>query len=743
MSTEYLAIGAPRYDNFDGKVLIYPIKRITKSGTLVSKYIWEVSSETPDKGEYFGASLVAIDINGDTRDELIIGAPIYSYKNQREIGRIYVYLRDDEVFSYLKKFLIEKIIFGHKSGGRFGTALSSCDVNIDSYIDVIVGAPYEQNNHNSMGAIYIYFGSDSGLDTNNFQRIGSESLPNVIQGFGISIASNTDFDANGYNDILVGSYLSENAVLLRTKPIATLNITNISFEPKRIQIDDNNCNNNQNSCFKINYCVQYMGKFIRDKQMILITVEITDRKVRELRAVLAKSNTKFEQKIVELKANQQNCFNNQLILNKPETLNDILTPIELKITVDIQNETTTQFCSDCAIAAIHSVYEYIDFNHGCQTQKCLSRLAMTAVSKYKGLPIHTNLIEGLHDTIDVEISVVNTGDPSLNTVLTIKMSPILLNLTNSAEAYKCKAIEDISAYKCNVSRRLQKGRPVHMNLHFIVSKVTTNALKIDFQLNSNSEVERNSRLTDSMSFQIIRKASLTIFSDTMEKFSFSDKTRRVAFDLPYNLVKSGPSSVTSAFIDLQLPHNIIVPSSESHTICDQLVSAKSHTDFPIVNKTLDLNCEKSLETKCSTFSCRLPDFNSGDYNQPFILSLSLIPYNIKHLEFSDITLKITSQIKVKENIKYETPITSSTTTTIYMVRDDPIKDEVIKPWVVMVSSGTGLLVLILTIIVLIRYGFFRRKKLEEIEKIKKRISMKLEMYDINVVDLDEDNANNG
>ena len=49
------------------------------------------------------------------------------------------------------------------------------------------------------------------------QRISAaEHLDHLnLRGFGISIIGNKDVDQNFYNDILVGSYLSNKAVLLR------------------------------------------------------------------------------------------------------------------------------------------------------------------------------------------------------------------------------------------------------------------------------------------------------------------------------------------------------------------------------------------------------------------------------------------------------------------------------------------------------------------------------------------------
>jgi hypothetical protein len=98
--------------------------------------------------------------------------------------------------------------------------------------------------------------------------------------------------------------------MARNKPIAKLSAT-IAFEPSKIRLHQNKCNNNQNSCANIEYCVSYDGKHIRDSQSAVITLEITDSKLRvkENRAKI--NNTKnLEQKTIELRANKKNCFSN-------------------------------------------------------------------------------------------------------------------------------------------------------------------------------------------------------------------------------------------------------------------------------------------------------------------------------------------------------------------------------------------------------------------------------------------------
>ena len=40
---------------------------------------------------YFGFSLLAVDLNGDGLDELLVSAPMYSLPGQTEIGQVHVY----------------------------------------------------------------------------------------------------------------------------------------------------------------------------------------------------------------------------------------------------------------------------------------------------------------------------------------------------------------------------------------------------------------------------------------------------------------------------------------------------------------------------------------------------------------------------------------------------------------------------------------------------------------------------
>ncbi|RIL06896.1 MAG: hypothetical protein DCC71_04965 [Proteobacteria bacterium] len=90
---------------------------------------------------------------------------------------------------------------------RFGDAVASAgDVNGDGYEDVIVGAPFFEDGEASEGAAFVFHGGPNGLG--NGSAAGAAT---VLQGdqddarFGVAVASAGDVDADGYDDVVVGS----------------------------------------------------------------------------------------------------------------------------------------------------------------------------------------------------------------------------------------------------------------------------------------------------------------------------------------------------------------------------------------------------------------------------------------------------------------------------------------------------------------------------------------------------------
>uniref|UniRef100_A0A8K9X4S9 Integrin subunit alpha 4 n=1 Tax=Oncorhynchus mykiss TaxID=8022 RepID=A0A8K9X4S9_ONCMY len=142
-------------------------------------------------GSYFGASVCAVDLNGDGLSDLLVGAPMYS--TTREEGRVHVYINQGAANMKEAEFQLA----GSKSyAARFGETITDLgDIDDDGFPDVAVGAPQEEE---LRGAIYIYNGRKTGISQTYSQRITGSLLGNELKMFGQSVSGGIDVDGNGY-----------------------------------------------------------------------------------------------------------------------------------------------------------------------------------------------------------------------------------------------------------------------------------------------------------------------------------------------------------------------------------------------------------------------------------------------------------------------------------------------------------------------------------------------------------------
>ena len=154
--------------------------------------------------DYFGISVSgAGDANGDSYDDVVIGAPGYGSGSLRYAGRAYIHNGSLSGVSSSAS----STLTGGAAGDYFGYSVSGAgDVNSDGYDDVIIGANfYTSDSIPTAGAVYIHHGSSSGVPLSPSTTLTGDS---AYRELGFSVSGAGDVNGDGYDDVILGSNLA-------------------------------------------------------------------------------------------------------------------------------------------------------------------------------------------------------------------------------------------------------------------------------------------------------------------------------------------------------------------------------------------------------------------------------------------------------------------------------------------------------------------------------------------------------
>ncbi|XP_078573327.1 integrin alpha-8-like [Branchiostoma floridae x Branchiostoma japonicum] len=734
---EDYAIGGPR------------AKRIMGLVSIVNKnmeFITELIGEQLASG--FGSSLCVTDVNGDGRQDLLIGAPYYSVLSgptmQGDVGRVYVFLCRPELrycgLVAAKGSIRDTTpITGRSAGGRFGTAMAALgDMDSDGFNDVAVGAPYAGKT--GEGVVYIFRGSPEGQREEPSLTIEASSVGPGLKSFGYSLSGGVDVDGNLYPDLAVGAFESDAATVFRSVPVIDIVTAVLSVRPRVVDTETRRCttaDGGRAACFSVMLCVEYGGHGVPDTQDFLVDVVLDGPLLPLQRSVLKQDKSQLAMSLLR---RQTSCM--MLEVHLKDEIRDKLTPIAVEATLSLPKQPITgQLSPVLRPDAETHLSTHVNMSRNCGLDDvCVPDLRVQAHGST------TTIYVGDTTSVVLEVAVSNRGEESYESQLFVLVpeevdyvgaqrmesnTPAMCSYTPAGTG---------GTIHCGVGNPLKADATVVLQLRFLAANLNGSRSFLDFPIFANSSTPDDVSTTGDnqvvFSAQVVVEAEVTVKGASLPRHMWLDSTfaredengkdrpkDRTDTDAEteavisqikhvYEVRNHGPSDVGQTIATVLWP---ATTEDSSVTVTVPVVTLKNQQGYCLVDNATTLMCENAED--CYIISCIVNGLGNGG---SFVIAITS---EIKDVQFSSLgnttedLLVSTARVVVMDMPYSISPTalpTAQTNVTTSIILPRPVtRRKRVKAWIIASAVLSGLMLLVAIALVLYRLGFFDRKKVSK------------------------------
>ncbi|XP_026232320.1 integrin alpha-4 [Anabas testudineus] len=750
--------GAPQYKQ-KGKVFIF-----TLENTML-----QIASEVSGRelGSYFGSSLCAVDLNADGLSDLLVGAPMATGLT-REEGRVHVYINQGQAKLLEAEFQLSG---SDAYAARFGETIADLgDLDDDGYNDVAIGAPQEDD---LKGAVYIYNGRKEGISPTPSQRITGSTLGYNLRMFGQSLSSGVDIDDNGYQDVAVGAFLSDSAVVLRTRPV--IQVKAFLMLPEQIDQRVTLCQEHKTPtvCFNVTVCFSVRSRQFNgaiDLQYNLTSDLFHKPSFPHRFYFHGNGSSNSTRGRVKARHGQLTCASHLVYQRKD--VRDIFTPVHFEASYGLR-ETNPRRAAKKIFPPLkpilqqkpghqNTITNQTSFTRSCSLVNCSTNMQLSAELVLPHQQLYFSLGSG--DTIMLKTSLLNSGDDAFLPRLTLRFPDsvqYIKVLQNEDNVVSCDVTQEANStmveVDCSVTSLLLPAGS-QLNISFLLD-VNQNSTPGDIKIHVNASSDNYEKVEylqdNSLSLLLPLKYGININIHgfvTPTSFVFGDEELTPVdcyserFNYTYKVLNSGPSRSVDTVVDIALP-KILEPYR--HRLLQVVDWQSSHGVCSISNTTISVieDCDvpqasfiKQLVFFFSSTSSRIMFCGRGDN-----LCERLV-CRLGNLEAGrDATIQL--EIRLNPNVLLQAPgrqgiMLLESTAMMSSPREDPHTvlvqkqpmaqvvvealftqkpSTVVKIFIIVVSLILGLMILAALIWCLWKAGFFKRDfhKMKEEEEFKR------------------------